>query len=64
MEAVLPVDSLEEDLVEAAEVRGKDFFKLPLEDDVKTDIISAFEGVVCMPLHVSNQQHGLVPGLT
>jgi hypothetical protein len=50
--------------VEAAEVRGKDFFKLPLEDDVKTDIISAFEGVVCMPLHVLNQQHGLVPGLT
>ena len=53
-----------EDLVEAAEVHGKDFFNLPLEDDTKTDIISAFEGVVCMLMHVLNQQHGLVPGLT
>ena len=50
--------------MEVAEVHGKDFFKLPLEDDMKTDIISAFEGVVCMLRHVLNQQHGLVPGLT
>ena len=56
--------SLVEDLAEAVEVHGKDFLKLPLEDDVKTDIISAFEGVVCMLWHVLNQQHGLVPGLT
>ena len=60
----LPVDSLVEDLVEAVEVHGKDFFNLPLEDDEKTVIISAFEGVVCMLRHVLNQQHGLVPGLT
>ena len=58
------MDSLVEDLVEAAEVHGKDFFNLPLEDDTKTDIITAFEGVVCMLMHVLNQQHGLVPGLT
>ena len=60
----LPVDSLVEDLVEAVEVHGKDFFNFPLEDDEKTVIISAFEGVVCMLRHVLNQQHGLVPGLT
>ena len=58
------MDSLVEDSVEVAEVHGKDFFKLPLDDDMKTDIISAFEGVVCMLRHVLNQQHGLVPGLT
>ena len=58
------MDSLVEDLVEAVEVHGKDFFNLHLEDDEKTVIISAFEGVVCMLRHVLNQQHGLVPGLT
>ena len=58
------MDSLVEDLAEAVEVRGKDFFNFPLEDDEKTVIISAFEGVVCMLWHVLNQQHGLVPGLT
>ena len=58
------VDSQVEDLEEAAEVRGKHFFNYPLEDDGKTDIISPFEGVVCMLRHVLNQQHGLWPGLT
>ena len=58
------MDSLVEDLVEAVEVHGKDFFNYPLEDDGKTDIITAFEGVVCMRRHVLNQQHGLWPGLT
>ena len=58
------MDSLVEDLVEAVEDRGKDFLNYPLEDDEKTVIISAFEGVVCMLWHVLNQQHGLVPGLT
>lgn len=58
------VDSLVEDSVAAVEVHGKDFFNYPLEDDGKTDIISAFEGVVCMLRHVLNQQHGLWPGLT
>ena len=48
------MDSLVEDSVEAVEVHG----------DEKTVIISAFEGVVCMLMHVLNQQHGLVPGLT
>ena len=58
------MDSLVEDSVEAVEVHGKDFLNYPLEDDGKTVIISAFEGVVCMLMHVLNQQHGLVPGLT
>ena len=58
------MDSLVEDSVEAVEVHGKDFLNYPLEDDEKTVIISAFEGVVCMLWHVLNQQHGLVPGLT
>ena len=58
------MDSLVEDLAEVVEAHGKDFLNYPLEDDEKTVIISPFEGVVCMLMHVLNQQHGLVPGLT
>ena len=64
MAAVLLAVSLEADLAAAAEDHGKDFFNYPLEHGLKTDIISAFEGVVCMRKHVLNQQHGVAPGLT